>query len=337
MATTSTSDVRRIMVKKRLASGRPCDKCAQAEAILRDRGLWERIDDVVWADETDPKSPGHALAAEHGVTIAPFFLVESAGAVNVYKSVLSFIKKELSEPATVRASTELDLAALDPLSPPERIERVLKHYGSDCAIAFSGAEDVVLIDMAANTGQSFSVFCLDTGRLHPETYAFIERVREHYRVGIDVMSPNAAALEALVSEKGLFSFRQDGHHECCGIRKVEPLGRALRGKRAWMTGQRRDQSPATRDGLAVSALDAAHGDALKLNPLADWSSSDVWKYIRDHDVPYNALHDRGYVSIGCEPCTRALRPGEHERAARWWWEDATKRECGLHLPVASDD
>jgi phosphoadenosine phosphosulfate reductase len=137
-----------------------------------------------------------------------------------------------------------------------------------------------------------------------------------------------------VQKKGLFSFYQDGHGECCGVRKVEPLRRALKDYRAWLTGQRRDQSP-TRTNVAVFELDVAHGGPegplLKANPLAALSLADTWQYLRDNEVPYNELHDRGFVSIGCEPCTRAIRPGEHERAGRWWWEEATKRECGLHL------
>jgi phosphoadenosine phosphosulfate reductase len=143
------------------------------------------------------------------------------------------------------------------------------------------------------------------------------------------------SVEDLVRNKGLFSFYTDGHEECCAIRKVEPLGRALAKYRAWVTGQRRDQSP-TRHNVEVVQLDEAHqglaGPMLKLNPLAALSLADVWRYLREHDIPYNPLHDRGFVSIGCAPCTRAIRPGEHERTGRWWWEDATKRECGLHVP-----
>ena len=137
-------------------------------------------------------------------------------------------------------------------------------------------------------------------------------------------------------EKGLNSFYREGHSECCGIRKVEPLNRALKGRRAWATGLRRDQSPATRSDLKHAEYDTGHlNDAgkplVKINPLLDWTSSQVWDYIRINDVPYNPLHDSGYRSIGCQPCTRPLRPGEHERAARWWWENDTKRECGLHM------
>ena len=201
-------------------------------------------------------------------------------------------------------------------------------------IAFSGAEDVALIDMAAKSGKPFRVLTLDTGRLHAETYRFLDRVRSHYGIEIEVWFPDAVRVEALVRKKGMFSFYEDGHGECCDIRKVGPLGRALANCRAWMTGQRRDQSPTRTDVRIVDfdrARSSAEGPLVKWNPLAAWSLADVWAYIREHQVPYNELHDSGFVSIGCEPCTRAPRPGEHERAGRWWWEEATKRECGLHI------
>jgi phosphoadenosine phosphosulfate reductase len=186
--------------------------------------------------------------------------------------------------------------------------------------------------MAQKSGLPFSVFCLDTGRLHPETYRFIDTVRQYYGIEVAVISPNFVSVEALVKKKGLFSFYEDGHGECCGVRKVEPLRRTLADYEGWITGQRRDQSP-TRTDVPVAIWDRTHkpGGMVKANPLAAVTQAEVWKYIRENDVPYNELHDRGFVSIGCEPCTRALRPGEHERAARWWWEDATKRECGLHV------
>jgi phosphoadenosine phosphosulfate reductase len=189
--------------------------------------------------------------------------------------------------------------------------------------------------MASEIGLPFSVFSLDTGRLHPETYRFIDAVRNRYGIEIALISPEAAPLQALVKRKGLFSFYEDGHDECCGIRKVEPLRRTLATLSAWATGQRRDQSPATRVAISVverdRTLSGQKGALVKLNPLAGWTSARTWQYIRDHGVPFNALHERGFVSIGCEPCTRAILPGEHERAGRWWWEESTKRECGLHI------
>lgn len=201
------------------------------------------------------------------------------------------------------------------------------------AISFSGAEDVVLIDMAHRAGLQFNIFSLDTGRLHPETYAYFERVREHYGVAIEMLMPEPQAVTDLVREKGLFSFYQDGHGECCGVRKIEPLRRKLRTLDAWITGQRKDQS-VTRTNLLLEQEDRAFSTKehplLKFNPLADWSSQDVWAYIRAQKVPHNELHDRGFVSIGCQPCTRAIGPHEHERSGRWWWEEANRKECGLH-------
>lgn len=204
----------------------------------------------------------------------------------------------------------------------------------DIAISFSGAEDVVLIDIASQLGQPFRVFSLDTGRLHPETYQFIEQVRQHYKIDIEICFPETQAVQSFVQEKGLFSFFQDGHQQCCGIRKVQPLRKKLATLDGWITGQRKDQSPGTRNDLAVIETDAGFSapnkTLIKYNPLANWSSADVWNYIRMMEIPYNKLHERGYISIGCEPCTRAVLPQQHEREGRWWWEEATHKECGLH-------
>lgn len=231
---------------------------------------------------------------------------------------------ELSATAAAYASRE----------PRDIIRLALQEYSPAVAISFSGAEDVVLIDMAAKTGLPFTVFSLDTGRLHAETYQFIEKVRTHYGVTIEALFPRPEPVQALVRSKGLFSFYTDGHSECCGIRKVEPLTRALAPLQAWITGQRKDQSPGTRADVPVVQIDRAFGTEtrplIKFNPLSFWSSKQVWRYIREHEVPYNALHDRGFISIGCEPCTRTVQPGQHEREGRWWWEEATKKECGLH-------
>lgn len=219
-------------------------------------------------------------------------------------------------------------------SPTDVIAHVLKTYGKDAAISFSGAEDVLLIEYASQTGLPFRVFSLDTGRLHPETYRFFQAVEERYRLHIEYTFPDAAAVERMVRAKGLFSFYQDGHKECCDIRKVEPLRRQLSGLKAWITGQRRDQSP-TRGAVPVSQVDPVFkglggGELMKFNPLANTSSTDVWFAIRALGVPFNPLHERGFVSIGCEPCTRPILPSQHEREGRWWWEEGTKKECGLH-------
>jgi phosphoadenosine phosphosulfate reductase len=218
--------------------------------------------------------------------------------------------------------------------PRDIVALALTEFGGDVAVSFSGAEDVVLVDMAKKAGGRFAVFSLDTGRLHPETYQFLDKVRSHYEIPVDTFFPHPEAVQKLVHEKGLFSFYRDGHKECCGVRKVEPLVRALKPLKAWITGQRKDQSPGTRAEVPVVQLDPTFGSPerplVKFNPLANWTSKQVWSYIREHDVPYNALHDRGFISIGCEPCTRATNPGEHERAGRWWWEEETMKECGLH-------
>ena len=333
-----------IMVKKRLSSGEACPKCVQTEALLRRRGLWGRIDEVVWASEGDPESPGMVLAQRFGVAEAPFFIVRDEDRETVVRSALQLIRDHLSDFAAVQESVAtggdagLVTGLLRGAEPDAIVRWALERYGADCAIAFSGAEDVVLVDMAAATGLPFSVFCLDTGRLHAETYQFIEDVRRRYGTTVDVVSPDALAVEALVRDKGLFSFVEDGHGECCGIRKVEPLGRALHGKRAWITGQRQDQSPATRAEVPIAQDDVRGGATLlKLNPLARWTSADVWHYIRAHEVPFNPLHERGFKSIGCAPCTRPVHPGQHEREGRWWWEEATKKECGLHLGPPKGD
>ena len=225
-------------------------------------------------------------------------------------------------------------------TPGEIISLALGNFGN-CAISFSGAEDVVLVDMAHKSGHKVEVFSLDTGRLHPETYQFMQKVRERYKQEIHCLAPDADSLEKMVREKGLYSFYQDGHKECCGIRKVMPLKRKLGTLDAWITGQRKDQSPGTRAEIEVAEFDGAFSTAqhklFKFNPLANWSSAQVWDYIRSEDVPYNELHGKGFISIGCEPCTRPVLPGEHERAGRWWWEEATARECGLHQAAATAD
>lgn len=224
--------------------------------------------------------------------------------------------------------------ALSHNEPQLVLQRAAERFDHDrIAISFSGAEDVVLIDMAHRLGLEFKVFSLDTGRLHPETYRYLETVRDHYQIQIELLMPEPDAVAQLVSNKGLFSFYKEGHGECCAIRKIEPLRRKLATLDAWITGQRQDQS-VTRANVPLEQEDQAFSTDLqpliKFNPLANWTTQEVWSYIRQHGVPYNALHDKGYVSIGCEPCTRPVSPHEHERAGRWWWEEATQKECGLH-------
>lgn len=203
-------------------------------------------------------------------------------------------------------------------------------------LAFSGAEDVVLIHMAVKQNLDPTIISLDTGRLHPETYRFIEEVRNLYQVKIESLFPDPKKLEIMIKNKGLFSFYKDGHEECCSLRKVQPLQKKLTTVDAWITGQRRDQSP-TRAAVPIIEIDekfsSSEHQVIKVNPLSAWTSEEVWSYIRLLELPYNELHDRGMVSIGCEPCTRSIGPGQHEREGRWWWEEATIKECGLHLKV----
>ena len=202
---------------------------------------------------------------------------------------------------------------------------------------FSGAEDVALIEYAKLTGRPFRVFSLDTGRLNPETYRFFDTVEKHYGIRIEYMFPDAVEVQALVRNKGLFSFYEDGHQECCSVRKVRPLKRALKGLRAWITGQRKDQSPGTRSEIPIvqvdpvfEGMDGGVGSLVKWNPVANVDGRDIWNFLRAMNVPVNTLHSQGYISIGCEPCTRPVLPGQHEREGRWWWEDAKAKECGLH-------
>ena len=208
----------------------------------------------------------------------------------------------------------------------------LATYHPRLALAWSGAEDIALVDMILKIDPAARVFLLDTGRLNPETYNLVDRVRDKYGCQVEVMFPDAGATQQMVRAKGMNLFYDsiDSRKECCGVRKVEPLGRMLDGLDAWITGLRRDQS-VTRTEVRKVEIDAAHGGILKINPLADWTHEQVWSYIKGNSIPYNKLHDLGYASIGCAPCTRAISPGEDIRAGRWWWENPDTRECGLHI------
>jgi phosphoadenosine phosphosulfate reductase len=176
------------------------------------------------------------------------------------------------------------------------------------------------------------VFTLDTGRLNQETYELIDQVRGRYKVDVEVMFPDSAAVEKMVREKGinLFYHSIENRKLCCNLRKVEPLNRILKTLDGWITGLRRTQA-VTRGDLKKVEIDLGHGGIVKLNPLADWTTQQTFDYLKANDVPKNRLHDLGYPSIGCEPCTRAVKPGEDERAGRWWWENPEQKECGLHV------
>lgn len=255
--------------------------------------------------------------------------------INARDSVVPTTPSEAIE--TKEEDYELLAYQLENASPLEIMDRALEKFGNDIAIAFSGAEDVALIEYAYLTGRPFRVFSLDTGRLNPETYRLFDAVEKKYGIRIEYMFPDAVEVQALVRSKGLFSFYEDGHQECCRVRKVRPLRRALKGLRAWITGQRKDQSPGTRSEIPVvqvdtvfEGIDGGTGSLIKWNPVANMKGNDVWNFLRTMNVPVNSLHSQGYISIGCEPCTRAVLPGQHEREGRWWWEDAKAKECGLH-------
>ena len=290
-----------IMVKKVLADGSPCRKCIQAEEMLRRRKLWDKIDEVVVADEGDPNSEGFQRAKRYGIDTAPFFIVQEGEEETLYTSPLELIRQVLKPKKTKRmVDVESLRNELQTASPQSVVKAALEQFGESCAIAFSGAEDVALVQIAADTGLPFSVFCLDTGRLHAETLAFIEKVRTHYGIRIDVMNPKSDTLQEFVRQKGLFSFFVDGHKECCGVRKVEPLRRILKTKRAWITGQRKDQS-ATRIALDTvendQAFEGIEGPLIKFNPLADWSSEQVWKFLQETKAPTNPIVAAGYWRV----------------------------------------
>lgn len=211
-----------------------------------------------------------------------------------------------------------------------RLADIQRRY-PDAALASSlAAEDMVLTHAIYGAGLGLEVFTLDTGRLHAETLGVLDAVRERYGREVTVCRPDGDVVERHVAEHGAYAFYEsvELRKACCQIRKVEPLKRALAGRGAWITGQRRAQS-ATRGELHLEEDDATFG-LYKFNPLAEWSEADVWSVIRVLGIPYNPLHDQGYPSIGCEPCTRAIRPGEDLRAGRWWWESSDSKECGLH-------
>lgn len=208
--------------------------------------------------------------------------------------------------------------------------RVAGNHPKTALASSFGAEDMVLTDLIAKHALPIAVFTLDTGRLPGETYALMDRVREHYGLSVEIHCPDTRALEDYVRAHGVNGFYRGSalRQACCAIRKAAPLARALSTRSAWITGQRRAQSLTRRD-LAFEEFDALH-HLSKFNPLADWRDDEVWDYLRGHDVPTNALHARGYPSIGCAPCTRAIEPGEDIRAGRWWWEHPEHRECGIN-------
>jgi phosphoadenosine phosphosulfate reductase len=220
---------------------------------------------------------------------------------------------------------------MNPASLQTALEEIAAGFSPAALASSLSAEDMVLTHAIAGAGLPIGVFVLDTGRLHADTLDLLERIRSFYRLEIQIYTPDPAAVADYVSANGRDAFYGDIalRRRCCEIRKVEPLSRALAGKRAWITGQRREHGE-LRAQLAERERDPIHGIE-KFNPLAAWSEAEVWAYVRRHRVPYNRLYDQGYRSIGCAPCTRPVLPGEDVRAGRWWWEQAETKECGLHL------
>lgn len=219
-------------------------------------------------------------------------------------------------------------------SAQEVLKWALDTFGTRVALASSfGAEDVAVIDMMVKVDKNRTrVFTLETGRLNQETYDVMDAIRARYGIQIEAFFPDQKEVEDMIRSKGMNLMYESVENRklCCEIRKVHSLNRALSNLDGWITGLRKDQV-ATRSTTKKIEIDAVHGGILKLNPIADWSSDMVWDYIRKNNIPYNALHDKGFPSIGCEPCTRAVQPGEDPRAGRWWWENAAAKECGLHF------
>ncbi len=249
---------------------------------------------------------------------------------------VSLLRPAPANPATRPELTEALRAAVAAKADAARafLREAVAEFGTAGELTFAnsfGAEDMVLTDLILQAKLPIEIFSLDTGRLPAETYSLIGEVEKRYGVKLKIYFPDAGAVEQYVRTHGINGFYDsvELRKGCCGVRKMEPLRRALAGKKAWITGLRAAQS-VTRTGMALREFDEGNG-LEKLNPLLDWSETEVWAYIRLFDVPYNALHDQFYPSIGCAPCTRAIAVGEDVRAGRWWWEDPTTKECGLHV------
>lgn len=220
---------------------------------------------------------------------------------------------------------------LENKAPEEVIRFFISHYREKVAFSSSlGLEDQVITNMIAAIDKNTRIFTLDTGRVFPETYSLIYRTNDRYDINIQVYFPDYKEVEEMVNKKGINLFYEsiENRKECCRIRKIEPLKRAFKGLDAWICGLRREQS-VTRNDMQVVEWDA-NNNLVKINPLINWTEQQVWDYIKTNNVPYNVLHDKGFPSIGCQPCTRAIKPGEDIRAGRWWWENPEQKECGLH-------
>jgi phosphoadenosine phosphosulfate reductase len=249
---------------------------------------------------------------------------------------VSMLRPAATNPATRPQLTDAlrESVATKSAAALELLRTAIAEFGADGELTFAnsfGAEDMVLTDLILRERLPIEIFSLDTGRLPAETYTLIADVEQRYGTRLKLYFPQSDAVEGFVRAHGINAFYDsvELRKACCNVRKVEPLRRALTGKKAWITGLRAAQST-TRTGLPTREFDEGNG-LVKLNPLSDWSETEVWAYIRMHEVPYNALHDQFYPSIGCAPCTRAIAVGEDVRAGRWWWEDPASKECGLHV------
>ncbi len=232
---------------------------------------------------------------------------------------------------TAIEKTEMLNAALVNASAVEALDLVIKEFGDKIVFASSlGAEDQVITEMIAGIDKRVKIFTLDTGRLFPETYETLERTTNRYGMPIEVFFPDARHIEGMVRSRGINLFYEtiENRKLCCHIRKIEPLNRAFTGMEAWICGLRSEQS-VTRQDMKMVEWDEQH-NLIKINPLIDWTEKQVWDYIKEKNIPYNKLHDQGFPSIGCQPCTKAVQSGEDVRSGRWWWESPQNKECGLH-------
>ena len=247
-------------------------------------------------------------------------------------------KKHTSKPTSVQI--QKISYKMESMSAYDILRWAIDNYGSRIGLASSfGAEDVVIIDLMTHINKiKTRVFTLDTGRLNQETYDIMDEIRKRYGISIEVYFPNQSEVEEMVQSKGMNLMYESVSNRklCCEVRKVHSLNRALSKLDGWITGLRREQT-VTRANVKKIEVDYLHNNIVKVNPLADWTSEAVWTYIHKNNIPYNKLHDRGYPSIGCEPCTRAVLPNEDPRSGRWWWENAEHKECGLHWDSARRD
>ena len=243
----------------------------------------------------------------------------------LYLSIQKILKMDIHE------KTAMLNAALENAGAVEALELVIKEFGDKIVFASSlGAEDQVITEMIAGIDKRVKIFTLDTGRLFPETYETLERTTNRYGMPIEVFFPDARHIEGMVRSRGINLFYEtvENRKLCCQIRKIEPLNRAFTGMEAWICGLRSEQS-VTRQDMKMVEWDEQH-NLIKINPLIDWTEKQVWDYIKEKNIPYNKLHDQGFPSIGCQPCTKAVQSGEDVRSGRWWWESPQNKECGLH-------